>query len=81
MEELGILDTMLVLSNGSPFINPEHDKEMWVDTGEVGWGASIDEIEVRGHMPKEIIGTSSTARELFGLEWPQPWSQDKCGTR
>ena len=67
MEELGVLDTMLMLSNGSAFIDPTHDKEMWVDTGEVGWGGAIDDIEVRGHMPKENIGTSSTARELFGL--------------
>jgi hypothetical protein len=81
MEELGVLDTMLVLSNGSPFTDPEHDKEMWVDTGEVGWGASIDGIEVRGHMPEEIIGTSSTARELFGLasalESDQVWNRIK----
>ena len=67
IEELEILHTMLLLSNGTPFIDPECDKEMWVDTGEVGWGASIDEIEVRGHMPASAIGTSSTARELLGL--------------
>ena len=67
LEELEVLHTMLLLSNGTPFIDPEHDKEMWVDTGEVGWGASVDEIEVRGHMPASAIGTSSTARELFGL--------------
>ena len=66
-EELAVLITLLNFQNGSPFLNPLTDIEMWVDLGEVGWGVSIEEADTRGQFPAWAIGTSSTARELMGL--------------
>ena len=66
-EELGVLLTLLTFHNGSPFLDPLTDISMWVDSGEIGWGAHLQEIISRGHFPEWAIGTSSTARELLGL--------------
>ena len=67
VEELGVLEFLLRTANGSPFIDPTHDVEMWVDSGEIGWGVHTAGVEERGHFPDWAIGTSSTARELLGL--------------
>jgi hypothetical protein len=66
-EELGVLMTLLNFHNGSPFLDPLTNVEMWVDSGEIGWGTSIQEADDRGQFPEWAIGTSSTARELLGL--------------
>ena len=55
--------------NGTPFVDPPHDVEMWVDSGEVGWGVSVEEVEVFGQFQASVIGSSSTRRELRGLKW------------
>ena len=67
LEELGVLSLLLTFHNGTPFLDPIHDVQMWVDSGEVGWGASIDGVEVMGQFPAAVIGSSSTRREIRGL--------------
>ena len=67
LRELGMLLSLLQTTNGSGFLDPAHDMEMWVDSGECGWGTHVAGLEVRGHFAAEWIGTSSTARELRGL--------------
>ena len=65
--ELGMLATLLTLTDGSPFISPLHDVDIWCDAGEVGWGAHMLGIVVHGQFEAHEIGTSSTFRELRGL--------------
>jgi hypothetical protein len=66
-KELGMLMFLIKFHNGSPFLDPTHDISMWVDSGEIGWGASAGGVEVQGHFTAREIGTSSTRRELMGL--------------
>ena len=58
---------LITFCNGSPFLDPTHDISMWVDSGEIGWGASAGGVEVKGQFTAELIGSSSTHRELKGL--------------
>ena len=67
MEELDMIILLLQLSEGSPFMSPGHSCEIWVDSGEVGWGAHYEGVEVSGQFEARWIGQSSTARELQGL--------------
>ena len=68
VEELDILILLLDLSEGSPLVSPVHDMEIWVDSGEVGWGGhTMDNISVSSQFKANWIGTSSTTRELRGL--------------
>jgi len=66
-KEIEVLIFLLTFSNGSPFLDPIRDVSMWVDSGEIGWGASVAGVEARGQFASNIIGTSSTFRELTGL--------------
>ena len=68
-EELKELILLLTLSEGSPFVHPASDIEIWVDSGETGWGAHTStDVEVRGWFDSTWVGKSSTARELKGLD-------------
>ena len=68
IEELKELVVLLNLSEGSPFIHPASDIEVWVDSGEAGWGVHTSTgVEARDWFEAEWIGRSSTARELKGL--------------
>ena len=67
MEELDMIILLLQLSDGAPFMTPGHSCEIWVDSGEVGWGAHYEGVEVSGQFEARWIGQSSTARELRGL--------------
>ena len=67
MEEMDMIILLLHLSEGSPFMSPGHSCEIWVDSGEVGWGAHYEGTEVSGQFKARWIGQSSTARELKGL--------------
>ena len=67
VEELQTLILLLKFSEGSPFVSPIHDVDIWVDSGEVGWGAYYEGKEVSGQFTAEWVGSSSTARELQGL--------------
>ena len=67
-EELIELTLLLSLSTGSPFVHPASDIEIWVDSGEAGWGAHTStQVQVRDWFDEDWIGKSSTARELKGL--------------
>ena len=67
-EELKELIVLLSLSEGSPFVHPATDIEIWVDSGETGWGAHTSNgVKTRDWFETEWIGKSSTARELKGL--------------
>jgi hypothetical protein len=68
-EELDMLISLLQESEGTPFADPLHEVEMWVDSGEIGWGTHCDGTEEAGQFPAFMIGLSSTARELYGLSW------------
>jgi hypothetical protein len=65
--ELEVLVFLITFCNGSPFLDPTHDVSMWVDSGEVGWGASAAGVEAQGQFGSTLIGSSSTCRELKGL--------------
>jgi hypothetical protein len=66
--ELNELILLLAFSEGSPFVHPSSDIEIWVDSGETGWGAHTStKVETRGFFDSTWIGRSSTARELKGL--------------
>ena len=68
IEELKELIVLLSLSDGSPFIHPASDVEIWVDSGETGWGVHTSNgVQARDWFEAEWIGKSSTARELKGL--------------
>jgi hypothetical protein len=68
MEELKELILLLTFSEGSPFIHPASDMEIWVDSGEAGWGAHTStSVQVRDWFDSDWVGKSSTARELKGL--------------
>jgi hypothetical protein len=67
VEELGMIIILLQLTEGAPFMTPGHSCEVWVDSGEVGWGAHYEGVEVSGQFEGQWIGSSSTARELKGL--------------
>jgi hypothetical protein len=67
MEELEMIIFLIQFSEGSPFMTPGHSGEIWVDSGEVGWGASYEGVEVSGQFEAHWIGQSSTAREMQGL--------------
>ena len=68
LEELKELSLLLSFSEGSPFVHPASDIEIWVDSGEAGWGAHTStQVQVRDWFDMEWIGRSSTARELKGL--------------
>lgn len=67
MGEIDMLIFLLRFSNGAPFADPRHEVELWVDSGEIGWGMSVQDVEVRQHFVAGVIGSSSTHRELVGL--------------
>jgi hypothetical protein len=65
--ELAQLAQLLRFNNGRPFIDERWEIELWVDTGEVGWGAHFAGHDLAGLLPLEVIGLSSALRELTGL--------------
>ena len=53
---------------GLPIQSSVVDIEVFADTGEIGYGGHLlDDTEHAGVLPAEIIGLSSTHRELYGL--------------
>jgi hypothetical protein len=66
--ELLKLEELLLHRNGRPFIDERWEAELWVDTGASGWGAHLCGRDLAGHLPVEMIGsTSSALREMTGL--------------
>ena len=66
-QELDMLMLLLRVTDGAPFVSPLHDAEIWVDSGEVGWGGHSVAHHVSGQFEARWIGSSSTAREIKGL--------------
>ena len=52
---------------GAPFMNAEFEIDLWTDAGETGWGAQSMGVLAKGVFDQELIGTSSTRRELTAL--------------
>ena len=53
--------------NGKAIAHPLHTMTANVDASEAGWGIHVGGVENAGYLPVELIGTSSTRRELVGL--------------
>lgn len=68
IEGLMVIHSMVRRSNGSPFVAPVVERDAFVDSGEIGWGASILGLELHGVFEEWAIGQSSTFRELVGLK-------------
>lgn len=60
------VETLPVL-RGERIHSPEAEIELWSDTSESGFGGHILGHHVFGPLPTELIGSSSTRRELYGL--------------
>ena len=58
---------LLTELNGAPFFGGSHEVELFVETGEIGWGAAVGLHEESGRLEASAIGRSSTYRELTGL--------------
>lgn len=66
-QELQFWDECMALSNGKPIRHPLHELTMQVDASESGWGAECAGLKRSGALPADVIGLSSTRRELVGL--------------
>jgi hypothetical protein len=66
-EEVKVLLFLMTELNGSPFFGGDHEVDLFVDTGEIGWGATVGEYEAAGRLEDYVLGKSSTLRELTGL--------------
>jgi len=64
---LRVIKSMIASSGESPFVSPVSERDVFVDSGEIGWGASILGLETHGLFDDQTIGQSSTFRELIGL--------------
>jgi hypothetical protein len=67
IEELTFWDQNLLLVNGSPLRDPIQSVTLRVDAGECGFGGKSEFGEYAAALPAELIGQSSTKRELYGL--------------
>ena len=65
--ELNMVLTMLQKSNSGPFMSQQWEVDVFVDSSEIGWGATVLGEQVGDVFPAWLIGTSSTMRELNGL--------------
>jgi hypothetical protein len=69
VEELQVLRFLLEHRNSAPIMAPECSETVFVDTGAFAWGAHCNGTEAKGFLPLELIGTSSTAREMAGARF------------
>ena len=67
LEEIQMLDFLLSHRNGAPFMSKVLELDLFCDASEVGWGAFILQTDVSGTFTADLIGKSSTFRELSGL--------------
>jgi hypothetical protein len=67
VESLTIVRKILEEVPTSPFVTPVEDVDVYVDSSEVGWGASLNGAEHWGTFESNDIGKSSTFRELKGM--------------
>ena len=66
-EELAFWTRELEKRNGQAIAHPLYETILQVDASEIGWGAKIGATEASGLFHAELIGTSSTRREMAGL--------------
>ena len=67
VEEVKLLTLLLTNRNGAPFVNQQWELDVYVDSSEIGYGATILGVKFSGIFPSLLIGTSSTRRELEGM--------------
>ena len=68
-DELAEIAHLLLTRNGAPICLAAHPTDvLFVDAGESGFGGHYLEKEWAGHLPADLIGTSSTRRELYGAD-------------
>ena len=65
--ELEMILVLLEKRNAGPFMSQQWEVDVFVDSSEIAWGATILGEEVGDVFPTSLIGTSSTLRELNGL--------------
>ena len=66
-DELTTVGYLLTSSNGAPFMDAKFEIDLFVDASEIGWGATALGRSASGLFHAEVIGKSSTFRELLGL--------------
>ena len=67
VREIRMLDEMLADKNGAPFMKKSLELDLFCDASETGWGSFVLQEEVTGLFTSDLIGRSSTLRELSGL--------------
>lgn len=68
MDELDFWHARLQEFNGAPIVHPLAEQVLHVDASDYGWGGVLNVSDrVGGYLPLEVIGSSSTLRELRGL--------------
>ena len=65
--EMDMILTLLHKRNAGPFMSQQWEVDVFVDSSEIGWGATVLGEQVGDIFPAWLIGTSSTMRELNGL--------------
>ena len=65
--EMEMILSLLYQKNAGPFISQQWEVDVFVDSSEIGWGATVLGEQVGDIFPAHLIGTSSTLRELNGL--------------
>jgi hypothetical protein len=70
MNELQMIGSLLEKHNGAPIIHPGFSERYRLDAGECGAGGHSDSSSLQYScvLPTDLIGASSTLRELFALE-------------
>jgi hypothetical protein len=67
LEELKFWLTYIDIFNGVSIEEPRAQLTVFCDSSETGWGGHASNWKFTGTFPAELIGTSSTQRELAGL--------------
>ncbi len=66
-DELMFWSRRLGTHNGLPIRDPGSEVLLFTDASDVGYGGHVDEQVVHGPLPDDVLGASSTRRELVGL--------------
>ena len=54
-------------NNGAGIDHPLHQLSVYCDASVAGYGGSCGSVQIAGTLPTDLIGSSSTLRELYGL--------------
>jgi len=61
-----------------PIVEDAAERVLRVDASDTGWGAVCGDQSVAGALPNEVLGSSSTLRELVGLRLAlSAWSANR----